>query len=60
MQKFPEKHHCIRIINISLVSKNKTTKNYMCLAKMFDIYPVGNEKPSEIILSASDKKLSVS
>lgn len=31
----------------------------MCLAKVFDIYHVGNEKPLEVVLSVRDNKLLV-
>lgn len=28
-------------------------ESYICLAKVFDLYPVGNEKPTEAVQSAS-------
>lgn len=29
-------------------------ESYIFLAKAFDLYPVGNEKPTEVVQSASD------
>lgn len=45
-------------MNILSVGKDRIMKSYVCLPKVFDIHPVGKEKPSEAIQPANDSKLS--